>query len=141
MSATLTPAHLREAASGDGPRGKLNHFIDGKPVPPASGAYMDNHDPRTAEKIGSVALGDKADVAMAVDSAGKAFPAWRDLKPMDRGRIMMEIARKIRVHSKRLVEIESLEAGKPPSFVPRELGAAPIISNSMAAWPRRFMAT
>jgi aldehyde dehydrogenase (NAD+) len=124
MSATLTPAHPREAASGDGPRGRLNHFIDGKLVPPASGAYMDNHDPRTAEKIGSIALGDKADVAMAVDAAGKAFPAWRDLKPMERGRILVEIARKIRGHSKRLAEIESLEAGKPPSFVPRELGAA-----------------
>ena len=61
-----------------------DHFIDGKFVPPASGAYMDNHDPRTAEKIGTVALGDKADVAAAVESAARAFPGWRDTKPGDR---------------------------------------------------------
>ena len=29
-----------------------DHYIDGKFVRPASGEYMDNHDPRTAEKIG-----------------------------------------------------------------------------------------
>jgi aldehyde dehydrogenase (NAD+) len=97
-----------------------DHYIDGKFVPPASGEYMDNHDPRTAEKIGSVALGDKADVDRAVDAASRAFPGWRDTKPLDRGRIMMEIARKIRVHAKRLSEIEAKEAGKPISSVPRE---------------------
>lgn len=97
-----------------------DHYIDGKSVPPASGQYMDNHDPRTAEKIGSVALGDKTDVDRAVDAASRAFPGWRDTKPLDRGRIMMEIARKIRLHAKRLSEIEAKEAGKPISSVPRE---------------------
>ena len=124
MNATMTPSHLGTPATDEGPRGRADHFINGKFVPPASGAYMDNHDPRTGEKIGSVALGDASDVDAAVDSAAKAFPAWRDLKPLDRGRIMMEIARKIRVHSKRLVEIESMEAGKPASVVPRELEIA-----------------
>jgi aldehyde dehydrogenase (NAD+) len=124
MSATLTPPRPGEAAPGDGPRRKLNHFIDGKLVPPASGAYMDNHDPRTGGKIGSVALGDQTDVSMAVETAARAFPAWRDLRPLERGRILVEIARKIRAHMKRLAEIESLEAGKPLSFVPRELGIA-----------------
>jgi aldehyde dehydrogenase (NAD+) len=124
MSATLTPPHPTEAAPGDGPHGKLNHFIDGKLVPPASGAYMDNHDPRTAEKIGSIALGDQTDVAMAVESAAKASRAWRDMRPLERGRILVEIARKIRAHMKRLAEVESLESGKPLSFAPRELGIA-----------------
>jgi aldehyde dehydrogenase (NAD+) len=124
MNATISPPRAEASSTEEGPRGRANHFIDGKFVPPASGAYMDNHDPRTAEKIGSVALGDKADVAAAVDAAARAFPAWRDLKPLDRGRIMMEIARKIRVHAKRLGEIESMEAGKPESFVPRELEIA-----------------
>jgi aldehyde dehydrogenase (NAD+) len=126
MSATIAskPPHSDAPAAGDGPRGKLNHFINGKSVPPASGAYMDNHDPRTAQKIGSVALGDKADVAAAVAAARAAFPAWRDLKPMERSRILFEIARKIRAHAKHLAEIESMEAGKPASFVPRELGVA-----------------
>jgi aldehyde dehydrogenase (NAD+) len=110
MSSTITPTRLDVT----------DHYIDGKTVAPASGKYMDNHDPRTAEKIGSVALGDKADVDAAVDAAARAFPGWRDTKPLDRGRIMMEIARKIRAHAKRLSEIEAKEAGKPISSVPRE---------------------
>ncbi len=85
---------------------------------------MDNHDPRTGQRIGSVALGNEQDVDTAVAAAAKAFPAWRDLKPLDRGRILIEIARKIRAHAKRLAEIESMEAGKPVSFVPRELDVA-----------------
>src|SRR5579864_3307366 len=106
MSATIASNPLTPPDAENGPRGKLNHFINGKFVPPASGAYMDNHDPRTAEKIGAVALGDRTDVAAAVASARAAFPGWRDLKPMERSRILFEIARKIRAHSKDLAEIE-----------------------------------
>ena len=124
MSATMTPPRSGSAAPDHGPRGRADHYIDGKFVPPASGKYMDNHDPRTAERIGSVALGDSADVALAVESSAKAFPGWRDTKALDRGRIMVEIARRIRAHLKRLSEIESMEAGKPLNYVPRELETA-----------------
>jgi aldehyde dehydrogenase (NAD+) len=124
MSATMTPPRPGQAGLDEGPRGRADHYIDGKFVPPASGAYMDNHDPRTAAKIGSVALGGKADVALAVEAAARAYPAWRDTKPLDRGRIMIEIARRIRAHSGRLTEIEAMEAGKPAGSVPRELETA-----------------
>ena len=119
----MTPPRPGSAAS-EGPRERADHYINGKFVPPSSGQYMDNHDPRTAEKIGAVALGDKTDVALAVEAAATAFPGWRDTKPLDRGRIMVEVARGIRRHIKRLSEIESMEAGKPLNYVPRELETA-----------------
>src|SRR6185369_18019469 len=84
----------------------LNHFIDGKTVDPKSGDYLDKLDPRTGGRIGLVASGNERDIDVAVTSAAAAFPAWRDRRPMDRGRVLLELARKIRQHVKRLAEIE-----------------------------------
>jgi len=102
----------------------LNHFIDGKTVDPKSGDYLDKLDPRTGGRIGLVASGNERDIDVAVTSAAAAFPAWRDRRPMDRGRVLLELARKIRQHVKRLAEIESRETGKPASQVPAELETA-----------------
>ena len=91
----------------------LNHFINGKTVEPASGAYLEKLDPRTGEAIGRVASGTEPDVDQAVRAAHAAFPAWRDMRPMDRGRFMLDFAAKIRANMKLLAEMESRETGKP----------------------------
>ncbi len=54
---------------------KLDHFIGGTSVPPHSGTYLDNYDPRTGQKIGGVASGNESDVDAAVTAAQAAFPA------------------------------------------------------------------
>jgi aldehyde dehydrogenase (NAD+) len=99
----------------------LNHFINGKIVTPSGGGYLDKLDPRTGGRLARVAAGNEADVDLAVRSAYAAFPAWRDMRPMDRGRIMLDMARKIREHVKRLAAMESKETGKPANQVPGEL--------------------
>ena len=91
----------------------LHHFIDGRTVPPANGQYIDAFDPASGQAISAVARGNDSDVDAAVKSAHAAFPAWRDLRPLARGRILTEISRKIREHVKALVQIESRETGKP----------------------------
>ncbi|MDF1625370.1 MAG: aldehyde dehydrogenase family protein [Parvibaculaceae bacterium] len=103
---------------------KLDHFIGGTSVPPRSGTYLDNYDPRTGQKIGGVAAGNKSDVDAAVAAAQAAFPAWRDRRPIERGRILMEVARKMREHAKRLAAIESSETGKPLWQSPFEVEGA-----------------
>ncbi|MEP6962927.1 MAG: aldehyde dehydrogenase family protein, partial [Acidobacteriota bacterium] len=99
----------------------LNHFIAGRFVPPAAGAYLEKLDPRTGEAIGRVASGNAADVDAAVQAAHAAFPAWRDMRPLDRGRILLDLAAKIRANVKMLAEMESRETGKPANQVPNEL--------------------
>lgn len=99
----------------------LNHFINGVVVPPEAGLYVTKLDPRTGEEIGRVASGTEADVDQAVRAAHAAFPAWRDMRPMDRGRIMLDMAAKIRANVKLLAELESRETGKPLKQVPGEL--------------------
>ncbi|MFM2123681.1 MAG: hypothetical protein RL328_132 [Acidobacteriota bacterium] len=99
----------------------LNHFIHGRAVPPSTDAYLDKLDPRTGEVIARVASGSEADVDQAVRSAHAAFPAWRDMRPMDRGRILLNLAAKIRENLKLLAEMESRETGKPLNQLPGEL--------------------
>src|SRR5437899_6821069 len=105
-------------------RQRWNHFIDGRDVPPARGRYLDDHDPATSEKIGAVARGDASDVAAAVVAARAAFSAWRERRPIERGRILLDVARKIRERSHELGELERRETGKPAVQVPFEIEVA-----------------
>jgi aldehyde dehydrogenase (NAD+) len=103
---------------------RWNHFIGGRSVPPHGGRYLDDHDPVTGEKIADVARGDAADVDRAVVAARGAFPAWRDRRPIERGRLLMEIARKVREKAAELGDLERRETGKPASHVPFEIEVA-----------------
>src|SRR2546428_1964421 len=103
---------------------RWDHFIDGHTVSPKSARYLDDHNPATGEKIAEVARGDSADVDAAVAAARAAFAGWRDRRPIERGRILLEIARKIREKSRELSEIERLETGKPAVQVPFEIEVA-----------------
>jgi len=103
---------------------RWTHFIDGQPVPPRSGRWLDDHDPATGEKIAEVARGDAADVDAAVAGARVAFPGWRDRRPIERGRILLDVARKIRERSAALCALERAETGKPAVQVPFEIEVA-----------------
>jgi len=102
----------------------LNHFIAGKTVTPQSGDYLDKLDPRTGDRIARVANGNETDVDAAVQAAAAVFPEWRDRRPMERGKVMLEMARAIRKHVKLLAEIESRENGTPHSQTPAGLETA-----------------
>src|SRR2546426_11731710 len=103
---------------------RWDHFIDGQAVLPKSARYLDDHDPATGEKIAEVARGDAADVDAAVAAARAAFAGWRDRRPIQRGRIFLEIARTIRGKSGELAEIERLETGEPAVQGPVEIEGA-----------------
>ncbi len=78
----------------------------------------------TGRKIADVARGDASDVDAAVAAAKQAFPAWRDRRPIERGRILSEIARKIRGRMAELCAIERAETGKPVFQAPIEIEVA-----------------
>jgi aldehyde dehydrogenase (NAD+) len=89
-----------------------NHYIDGRTVSPAGGDYLREFDPRTGKPSYHVARGNAADVDAAVVSASAAWSAWRDRRPIERGRILWAIAHKIREHSNRLASIDQRETGR-----------------------------
>jgi len=96
-------------------------LIDGKRVPAASGRYFETRDPSTEEVIGFVAEADAADVDAAVRSARAAFEGeWGQMRPADRGLALLRLAELIRRDQDELVELESLDSGKPVSAVRRQ---------------------
>src|SRR5918992_3198049 len=88
---------------------RIDSYIGGADVPPADGAYLDKIDPRTGAKMGETADGGAAEVERAMAAASAAFPAWRDMRPAARGRILVELARRIRGAEDRLGAIERAE--------------------------------
>jgi aldehyde dehydrogenase (NAD+) len=101
-------------------------FIDGKQAVPSSGEYSIDLDPATEEPIAEVAQGGKADVDKAVSAARSALKVWGALKAADRGRILHRAASLLEQHQEELIEIESLDAGKPLAAVRRQDMAAVI---------------
>jgi aldehyde dehydrogenase (NAD+) len=102
----------------------LDHYINGAIVAPRSGNYLDKLDPRTGRKMSRVADGSREDVEHAAISAQSAWPSWRDRRPMERGRILLEMARIVREHKVELAALEAKEAGKPAWQAPLEIEIA-----------------
>jgi aldehyde dehydrogenase (NAD+) len=88
-------------------------YIGGRDVEPIEGGYADKVDPRTNRKIKDVASSGPKDVELAIANASGALLAWRDMRPSERGRVLVEIARQLRENGQSIVETESLETGKP----------------------------
>lgn len=90
-------------------------WIDGQEVPAISRETFPVLDPGTGDTIGHAARGGKEDVDRAVESAGKAFrsPAWHDIDPFQRGRLLWAWARKVEAEQDSLARLLSLENGKP----------------------------
>jgi aldehyde dehydrogenase (NAD+) len=101
-------------------------FIDGKHVAPETGEYTIDLDPATEQPIAEVAQGGKADVDKAVRAARAALKVWGALRAAERGRILQRAASLLEQHQEELIEIESLDAGKPLAAVRRQDMAAVI---------------
>jgi aldehyde dehydrogenase (NAD+) len=96
-------------------------LIDGKRVPALSGRYFDTLNPATEQVIARVAEADAADIDAAVRSARAAFEgAWGHMRAADRGHALLRLADLIRQNIDELVELESLDSGKPVSAIRRQ---------------------
>lgn len=103
---------------------RYQQWIAGEAVPPVAGRYLESINPATGEKLTEIARGDAEDGAAAVAAARAAFAEWRDRKPIERGRVLLEIARALREQRQDLAELEQLEAGKPAFQAPFEVEIA-----------------
>ena len=92
---------------------KLNHWIDGRPVVPASNEYRVGVNPATGGDGAEVALGNIDDVKAAVASAENAARAWRRFPSAKRGRLLGDLARLMRENNHELAELEIEDTGKP----------------------------
>src|SRR6201992_3126151 len=89
-------------------------LIDGRRVPSVSGRMFKSLNPATEQVIATVAEGNEADVDLAVAAARRGFEGrWRPRRAAERGHILLKWAELLKQHADEIVEIESLDAGKP----------------------------
>jgi malonate-semialdehyde dehydrogenase (acetylating)/methylmalonate-semialdehyde dehydrogenase len=88
------------------------HFIGGKPVKGTSGRTGNVFQPMTGELRGTVALAGKAEVAMAVENALHAQPAWAATNPQRRARVLMRFLELAQRDYDKLADCLAREHGK-----------------------------
>jgi acyl-CoA reductase-like NAD-dependent aldehyde dehydrogenase len=78
--------------------------------------------PATEETIASLEEAGVDETDAAVARARAAFPAWRDVSPRDRGRLLRGLATLVEEHTEELARIESQNVGKPIAGARGEVG-------------------
>src|ERR671916_2020101 len=69
--------------------------------------------PATEEVVERLEPATEGDADAAVAHAKEAFPAWRDVEPADRARLLRRLAEKLDAERENLAQLESKNTGKP----------------------------
>ena len=87
-----------------------NHFINGEWVEPTKNEYFDTENPFTGEVWAKVARGCEKDADQAVKAAKAAFDngAWADMRPTQRGKLLVRLAEIIEREAERLANLEAV---------------------------------
>jgi aldehyde dehydrogenase (NAD+)/betaine-aldehyde dehydrogenase len=114
------------AAAPKLPRTHWQHHIDGRWVDAEGGDVIAVENPATGQVIAEVARATAADVDLAVDAARRAFASrvLIDMRPSERGAMLLEVARHFRDLTEEVALVECLENGKPLASARNEPGAA-----------------
>ncbi|RPB27157.1 putative methylmalonate-semialdehyde dehydrogenase [Terfezia boudieri ATCC MYA-4762] len=88
------------------------NFIDNQLVESNTDLWIDLHDPATNNLVTRVPQSTDAELKAAVDSAAKAWPAWKAASLLTRQQIMFRLVGLIRQHWDRLAASITLEQGK-----------------------------
>jgi aldehyde dehydrogenase (NAD+) len=109
------------AMSHEVPKAPVDLLIGGRRVPARSGRYFETLDPASEQVIAQVAEADGDDIDAAVVAAREAFEGeWGHMRAADRGLTLLRLADLIRQNENELVELESLDSGKPVSAIRRQ---------------------
>ncbi len=90
----------------------ISHYVSGKVFAGASSRKQEVFNPATGAVSAHVALANSADVDAAVASAQAAFPAWSDLPPIRRARVMFKFLELLNLNKDKLAHMITAEHGK-----------------------------
>ncbi|MEC4020137.1 gamma-aminobutyraldehyde dehydrogenase [Streptomyces sp. H27-D2] len=99
---------------------KLRNYIAGEFRDAADGRTTEVVNPATGEAYATAPLSGAADVDAAMAAAEAAFPAWRDLIPAERQKVLLKIADAFEARAEELITAESENCGKPLALVRSE---------------------
>ena len=99
----------------------IDHWINGRPVPSASGRSGPVFNPATGQQQAAVGLASVAEVDAAVQAAKDAFADWRLASLSKRAEVMFRFRELVVQNRERIAELVSMEHGKVPSDAAGEL--------------------
>ncbi len=102
-----------------------------------SGERLDVENPANGEIFASIAAGGAAEIDAAVKVARKTFESaeWAKMRPIDRSRLLEQVALKIEAHADELALLESYDNGKPKHLAMMvDVPAAVEVFRYMAGW-------
>jgi acyl-CoA reductase-like NAD-dependent aldehyde dehydrogenase len=105
----------------DDGRVRHHHWIGGKAVRPASGAYLPTFDPTTRQPGDEIAAGTADDVDAAVAAAAAAQPAWASRSAAERAEVLHHVADAMEAGADELMALERACTGKLPGQLRREV--------------------
>ncbi len=95
--------------------------------------------PATEEVVERIEPATAEDADAAVARAKKAFPAWRDVAPADRSRLLRRLADALEAERENLAQIESRDTGKPINDARGEMGMVADTFHYYAGMPERLL--
>jgi aldehyde dehydrogenase (NAD+) len=114
------------------------NWIDGAEKGAADGALINNLSPASGQLLCQAVRSKEADVVKAIEAAQKAYPDWAGMTPVQRGDILMAIARMMRENAETMAAIVAAETGMAPSAAMGETGGAIAQAEFMAGEGRRL---
>jgi aldehyde dehydrogenase (NAD+) len=102
----------------------IANLIDGRAVPAATGQTFEKLRPADGSPLCAVARSGDADVSAAVAAARSAQPAWATVTPVDRGRLVRELALAFQARREELADAVVDETGKSRDLALGEADAA-----------------
>ncbi len=95
--------------------------------------------PATEEVVERIEPATARDADAAVARAKKAFPAWRDVEPTDRSRLLRRLAGALEAEKENLAQLESRDTGKPINDARDEMGMVADTFHYYAGMPERLL--
>ena len=95
--------------------------------------------PATEEVVERIEPATAEDADAAVARAKKAFPAWRDVEPADRSRLLRRLADALDSEKENLAQLESRDTGKPINDSRGEMGMVADTFHYYAGMPERLL--
>ncbi|MCD0423452.1 5-carboxymethyl-2-hydroxymuconate semialdehyde dehydrogenase [Rubrivivax sp. JA1024] len=95
----------------------IGHLIGGEIVAASSGEVFETASPIDNAVLAQVARGTAADIDRAAKAAKAAFPAWRDMAPAKRRKLLHRIADAIEARADDIAVLECIDTGQAHRFM------------------------
>jgi acyl-CoA reductase-like NAD-dependent aldehyde dehydrogenase len=100
---------------------------------------MQVFEPATEQVLAELPRAEAEEADEAVARAKAAFPAWRDVAPGDRAKLLRRLARAVEGKVEELAQLESRNVGKPISDARGEVGSVVDVFDYYAGAPERLL--